>query len=256
MRRVDESHTSRRRWLLVSTAVALVLTARIANAGPPFVTDDPEPVEYRHWELYVASQLEQDSTGWSGTAPHVEANYGAIKNLQLHLIAPLAFARPDAGPHAYGPGDIELGAKYRFLDETSWRPQVGTFPLVELPVGNANRGLGSGHTQVFLPVWLQKSYGRWTSYGGGGYWLNPGEGNRNWILVGLEVQRKLLSNVALGAEVFHGTPDAVGADAETRFNVGAMIDLSDTAHVLISGGSGVGGGFQGYLAFQLTGGGS
>ena len=25
-----------------------------ANAGPPFRTDDPEPVEYRHYEFSVA----------------------------------------------------------------------------------------------------------------------------------------------------------------------------------------------------------
>jgi hypothetical protein len=22
-------------------------------AGPPYVTDDPEPVDYKHWELYI-----------------------------------------------------------------------------------------------------------------------------------------------------------------------------------------------------------
>jgi hypothetical protein len=43
-------------------------------AGPPFTTDDPEPVEYRHWEIYVASQLEHDKGGWSGTSPHFEIN--------------------------------------------------------------------------------------------------------------------------------------------------------------------------------------
>jgi hypothetical protein len=26
--------------------------------------------------------------------------------------------------------------------------------------------------QAFLPVWLQKSFGDWTIYGGGGYGLN------------------------------------------------------------------------------------
>jgi hypothetical protein len=35
-----------------------------ASAGPPFRTDDPEPVEYRHWEAYVASQgsFDRDET--------------------------------------------------------------------------------------------------------------------------------------------------------------------------------------------------
>jgi hypothetical protein len=31
--------------------VALVLAPADAWAGPPYTTDDPETVEYRHWEL-------------------------------------------------------------------------------------------------------------------------------------------------------------------------------------------------------------
>jgi hypothetical protein len=54
------------------------------------------------------------------------------------------------------------------------------FPLVEVPSGDADKGLGNGKTQYFLPVWLQKDFGKWTIYGGGGYWINPGTGNKNW----------------------------------------------------------------------------
>jgi len=35
-----------------------------------------------------------------------------------------------------GLGDIELGAKFRFVQENGWIPVVGTFPLLELPAGN------------------------------------------------------------------------------------------------------------------------
>jgi hypothetical protein len=30
------------------------------------VTDDPEPVDYQHWEFYIASQHTQTSDDWSG----------------------------------------------------------------------------------------------------------------------------------------------------------------------------------------------
>jgi len=75
----------------------------IAQAGPSYVTDDPEPVEHKHWEFYLASQLAHDSSGWSGTSPHVEINFGAIPNLQLHLIAPVAFNAPADGSRQFGP---------------------------------------------------------------------------------------------------------------------------------------------------------
>jgi len=41
--------------------------------------------------------------------------------------------------------------------------------------------------QAFLPVWMQKDVGDWTVYGGGGYWINPGAGQKNWWFTGLAV---------------------------------------------------------------------
>ena len=230
------------------------LLATPAFAGPPYVTDDPEPVEYQHWEVYLASLLSRDAGAWSGTAPHVEVNYGALPNLQLHAILPMSFVRSTAGTTTYGYGDTELGAKYRILQETATRPMVGVFPLLEVPTGDRQRGLGSGHVRLFLPLWLQKSYGPWTTYGGGGYWINPGAGNDNWGYVGWLVQRELTSNITAGAEVFHTTVQEEGGEAETRFNVGLIIDLSELQHVLLSAGRGLQGSneFQSYLAYQLT----
>ena len=226
----------------------------IAQAGPPYVTDDPEPVEHKHCEIYLASQLAHDSSGWSGTSPHVEINYGVIPNLQLHLIAPVAFSAPADGSRQFGYGDTELGIKYRFLQETARLPMAGVFPLVELPTGDAARGLGAGHAQVFLPLWLQKSSGPWTTYGGGGYWINPGAENRNWWFVGWLVQCQLSSKLTVGAEIFHETAKTEGGDSDTRFNVGTIFDFSPTYHLLLSAGHTIQGpsGFQAYVAFQVT----
>jgi Putative MetA-pathway of phenol degradation len=241
-----------------ATVVILTLVAGVAvhvgRAGPPFVTDDPEPAEYQHWEFYLASQIEHESGEWSGTSPHVEINYGALPNVHLHLIAPLAFNAPSHGGTQFGYGDTELGIKYRFIQETTRLPKVGVFPIVELPTGDASRGLGTGHAQVFLPLWLQKSFGPWTTYGGGGYWINPGTDNRNWWFVGWLVQRQLTSKWTLGAEVFHETAKEAGGESDTRFNVGTIFDFSDTYHLLLSAGHTLQGpsGFQAYGAFQIT----
>ena len=112
----------------------MLLTSR-AVAGPPYTTDDPETVDYRHWEVYLASQSFHDRDGWTGTAPHVEVNYGVVPNVQLHVIAPLAYSVPSTGRSAYGYGDTELGIKFRFVQEHSWIPMIGTFPLLEVPTG-------------------------------------------------------------------------------------------------------------------------
>ena len=40
-------------WFAVTSV--LFFSSGLAMAGPPFLTDDPEPVEYQHNELYIAS---------------------------------------------------------------------------------------------------------------------------------------------------------------------------------------------------------
>jgi hypothetical protein len=153
--------------------LALSAAANVC-AGPPYITDDPEPVEYQHWEVYLASIFTKQPDGWTSTAPHVEVNYGVVPDVQLHTIAPMTLYAPAAGASSYGYGDTELGVKYRFVHEGDWLPQIGTFPLLEVPSGSHARNLGSEHLQTLLPLWFQKSEGKWTAYGGGGYWINPG----------------------------------------------------------------------------------
>ena len=234
--------------------ICILIAPHLAWAGPPFTTDDPEPVEYQHWEVYLASQMAHDRDGWSGTSPHLEVNYGAIPNLQLHLIAPLSFVSPSHEAARFGYGDTELGVKYRFLEETDYFPQIGMFPLIEVPTGDRNRGLGNGYEQIFLPLWLQKSFEPWTTYGGAGYWINPGKGNRNWWFAGWLLQRELTPGLTVGAEIFHETPSETGGQSDSKFNIGAIYDFSDFYHLLVSAGHTIQGPneFQAYVALQLT----
>src|SRR5512140_1962041 len=176
-------------------AVLLSTASGLALAGPPFLTDDPEPVEYQHHEFYIGTQQTKTADGRAGTLPHVEYNYGAAPDLQLHIIAPYAFNNPATGPNQKGVGDTELGIKYRFVQETENQPMVGVFPIVVTHTGNADKGLGNGATQVFLPLWLQKKWGEWQSYGGGGYWINHAEGARNHWFFGWQVQKEISAHL-------------------------------------------------------------
>jgi hypothetical protein len=54
-------------------------------------------------------------------------------------------------------------------------------------------------------VWLQKDIGDWTINGDGGYWINPGSGNRNYWFFGSLLQRKITDQFKIGAEIFHQT---------------------------------------------------
>ena len=234
-------------------AVLLFLLVGKAFGGPPFLTDDPEPVGYRHWEFYVSSLQHFDSHESDVTSPHFELNYGVIPNMQLHLIAPLQYVHSAGGTH-YGYSDTELGVKYRFTEETESVPQIGVFPLVELPTGNENEELGARKTQVYLPLWIQKSWGKFTTYAGGGFWYNPGAGEKNWTFGGWEFQYDFSELVTLGGELYHQTGASQGSPSSSGFNLGGFININENDHILFSAGRTISGvtSITGYLGFQLT----
>jgi hypothetical protein len=129
--------------LMMAAVFFIMIVPATVWAGPPFLTDDPEPVEYKHGELYISSIYTDTKDGKTGTLPHVEFNYGVIPDMQLHLLIPLAFSHPNGGPTSYGIGDTELGVKYRFIHETDNIPQVGIFPLLHIPTGTATEALAA-----------------------------------------------------------------------------------------------------------------
>jgi hypothetical protein len=174
--------------------------------------------------------------------------------VQLHIIAPLAYSAPDGEPAHYGFGDTEVGSKIRFIQETDWVPQFGTYPMLEVPTGMSSVGLGNGSAQVLVPLWIQKSFGRWTTYGGPGFWLDLGEAKKHWWFFGWELQRRLADELTIGGELFCYTPKVRGDPLDARFNLGAIVDLSETHHILFSAGRGLVGPnlFQAYLAYIAT----
>ncbi len=246
---------------IVAVIAGLAAGLGSAHAGPPFRTDDPEPVEYQHYEFYTFFTGTHVSGDTSGVGPGFEFNYGLLPNGQLHVVAPLSFDSPAGGPTQFGYGDTELGFKYRFIEEDKdgSRPQVGVFPLLELPTGDQSRGLGSGHARAFFPLWVQKSFGDWTTYGGGGYWLNHGGGtdDKDYWFFGWLLQRKVTDKLVIGGELFHQTATTIGGSDSTGFNIGAIYDFDEHNHLLASAGTGLQNAsennlFSWYLAYQIT----
>ncbi len=216
----------------------------VAWAGPPFQTDDPDPVAFRHFEMY-AFELSDGTTAGGTTleVPSYEVNYGVVPNVQLHLVLPLTVSfSPNSGPVYYGVGDTELGAKIRFVKETKRVPEVGIFPFFELPSGNAAKGLGVGSTWYRMPLWVQKSWGPWTSYGGGGEALVSGVGYKNYPFAGWLVQRQLNKKLTLGGELYgHGAEGAAATStrASTMFDAGGMYEFKEGFDLLFAAGRSV-----------------
>jgi hypothetical protein len=203
---------------------AILCIAGAALAGPPFQTDDPEPIDFRHYEFYTFASSDGTPVETDTSGPALEFNWGALPNVHLHIIFPLAAVFPSNNPalapagtgsRALGLGDTELGIKYRFVQEGKHRPMIGTFTMFEMPTGSPRRGLGVGRTWYKVPLWAQKSFGPWTTYGGGGVTLVNQIGYRNFPFAGWLVQRDLGKKVTLGTEVFYHGPEGI-ATPQTR----------------------------------------
>ena len=226
---------------IVMLAVCLNLISTIHTfAGPPFLTDDPEPVDYQHWEAYLFTQGDHFGS-YNVEGPAVELNYGVLPDTQLHLIVPMTTVGGGGVPVASGLGDTEFGIKFRFVHETNGWPQIGVFPLVEFPTGDADRGLGNGRTWFQLPLWLQKSWGPWTTYGGGGEVLNSAPGQRDHPYGGWLVQRDFGPHLTLGGELWAQGQDTDSDRGYAALNFGGSCNVNEHFSLLFSAGHSVAG---------------
>jgi hypothetical protein len=217
----------------LAVAALAALASQAAYAGPPFLTDDPEPTDIGHWEIY-APLLEADGRGveFEGAAG-VEVNYGAAPDLQLTFGLPLAFAH-DGNGWTRGIGDLEFSAKYRFYHNEDAGLSIAAFPGITLPT--TTNGLGPGKVTAFLPLWAQKDVGPWSVFGGGGYTLNAGAGSRDYWSGGAALTRTLGDHLLLGVEANRQGSGMAGGRASTSIGIGAIYQVKAPFRLLASGG--------------------
>lgn len=216
--------------------VMLTSTRLWGQAGPPFQTDDPTPVDLGHYEFYVFGTVDGTPAELDSTGPAFEFNWGAIPNVQLHAILPWGVIEPTnnpvyapggAGPSAYGLTDMELGVKYGFIKQTPHRPQIGSFTMFEIPTGSYTRGLGVGRVWYKLPLWVEKEFGPWSLVGGAGYTVVPQTGYRDFPYGGFLVKKVVNERLEMSAEVFSHAKEGF-ATAQTQAST--LIDAGGYCH--------------------------
>jgi hypothetical protein len=79
---------------LICFLLVLVPAGLWGQAGPPFQTDDPVPVDYGHYEFYVFGTVNGTPAEIDSAVPAFEFNWGALPRLQLHVIVPFGGINP------------------------------------------------------------------------------------------------------------------------------------------------------------------
>ena len=219
--------------LPVLVGLAVALASHAAFAGPPFLTDDPDPTTTGHWEIY-APALEASGRGadFEGSLG-AELNYGAAPDVQITVGLPVSYGHDATGFHS-GRGDLEASVKYRFYRNEAAGLSIAAFPGITLPTASARRG--AAHLTALLPVWAQKDAGPWSVFGGGGYAINPGAGNRDYWTGGVALTREVSDRLLLGVEADRQGADTTAGRASTSLGVGAILRLTPPFRLLASAG--------------------
>jgi Putative MetA-pathway of phenol degradation len=215
--------------------VGLLVTIDLADAGPPFVTDDPEPPPRGGWEINVPFILERTPGRTEMDAPLLDLNYG-LPEVQLKVEFPIKIVGDDVSGTDAGAGDLLLGVKWRFLNNEKSQLQFGVYPQLLLPTGDRAGGLGEGRPGFVLPVLAQKSWDKWTLYGNAGYWWQTAAGTRDYFYAGVVLEREISDRLTLGLEFFGNSPTEHGAQSDVAFNLGGSWKVSEHVNFLFTGG--------------------
>ena len=216
---------------VVGVIGAALLLCNPASAGPPYITDDPEPTDTGHWENYLYVEGTRAEGAFNAPGAGIEINYGAFADTQFTWSCP---AHSQSGARRYG---HRLGAAWRWREVSlhgrgrEWLAPAGRI----LPANLHSRRRESHNTPIteLLPIWLQKSFGDWTTFGGGGFMDNPGAGNRDYEIYGWALQRQLTNNFALGAEIFGQSRSSIDDNASMAIGVAALYNISDQWHLVV-----------------------
>jgi hypothetical protein len=233
------------------SALALVC-ASPALAGPPYQTDDPEPTDLHHWEIYNFIDVDGRHSEIDGVAG-VDLNYGGAKDLQLTATLPVAFSHAPGTAWRGGRGDLELGAKYRFVNDDKAGWQAAIFPRIILPT--SAKDLGGTRARVLLPLWVQKDWGKTSLFGGGGYEINPGSGNKNFWQAGVAVTHDFSDKLQLGTEISWQSADVRSGSSSAGVDIGMIRKLGGPYALLLAAGPSFSGGqtsYHGYAALGLS----
>jgi hypothetical protein len=173
-----------------------------AQAGPPFLTNDPGTPGSANWEINVGSMQTIARGVSSYQVPQIDLNFGVGDRIQLTYEIPYVLQTSSRSSVQSGWSNGYPGIKWRFLDEGEDGWQMSAFPQVETGASQLARqkGIAVPGPRYLLPLEVTKKLGPLDVDVEVGYYLR-GNGPKERIL-GLVVGRSVTERLELDAEIY------------------------------------------------------
>lgn len=163
----------RKRCCFILFSGLAVLSAAGSHALHPLTTENTAFLGKgnRQAETWFEHTIAQDPAEFYGN------NFGAVLSYGLTAKCDILFSAPwqgwtSGGTSEGGPGDLALEGKFQVAERGGWA--FALKPGFSLPTGDADKGLGSGKSNLSLRAIVGTTAGPWH------YYLNAGyAGNRN-----------------------------------------------------------------------------
>jgi hypothetical protein len=227
----------------------------LAQAGPPFITNDPGTPGNGNWEINIAAMPSVARGTASYQIPQIDLNFGLGDRIQLTYEIPYVLQTSN-GQTQSGWGNGFPGVKWRFLDQGEGGLQMSVFPQIETGASQLARqkGIAVAGPRYLLPLEMTKKIGDFDVDFEAGYYF-PGNGPKERIF-GLVAGRSVTERLELDAEIYDdraydASPHSTTLDLGGRYKLHAGIIALFMAGRSLTGTSNGQPEFFGYFGVQI-----
>jgi hypothetical protein len=218
-----------------------------ADAGPPFLSNDPSTPGNGNWEINIGAvpTILPGTSIWQ--LPQFDVNYGVGERVQLTVEIPYVVRTTSGEGSASGWGNALPGVKWRFFDQGEDGWQISTFPTYQTAgsVSAQRAGIAADGPRLLLPLEVARKVGPMNVNLEVGTYV-PWHGDHEHI-VGLVVGHRFSPELDLDAELYD---DHVRAGPDiTTLDVGGRYKLHRGFNLLFMAGRGIRGNSPGQVEF-------
>jgi hypothetical protein len=173
-----------------------------AQAGPPYLTNDPGTPGNGNWEINLGFMPTISKGDSSYQLPQIDLNFGVGERIQLTYEVP--FVVHTDGTTTSGWGNGFPGIKWRFFDQGEDGWALSTFPQIETGAGilAQRRGIGSPGARFLLPLEAAKKLGPIELDVEAGYFFPRHGAARGERILGFVIGHEFTRRFELDAELY------------------------------------------------------